>query len=290
MTEKQPQQKVCSMFDLLLAATVLIGYLLLQLARRWKTASTLEVMGRAFVLVAVPLGAVCIGMSNMAINQQPAVVRVAPLLYPNECSLIVAEGEKFAKGHGGWRTARHRRFPTTDLALKDMPDLKRMLWNRLEKTVFPLMAETYNVPLEQLAFKDVFLVKYSSVDGGQTGLPLHKDSGHISFNVALSDRSSFTGGGSWMTILNDTMSVAQGQVHITAAAPLCTDCCMVHRSAAAPLCTGCCMVHRMPACQCVRMQVLLHPAGILHRGLEIESGTRYILVGFVWVNSLTSHW
>lgn len=235
------------MIDLLLAATVIIGYLLLQLARRWKAAGTLEILGRSFALVAVPLGAVCIGTSNMPINQQPAVVRVAPLLYPNECALIVAEGEKFAKEHGGWRTARHRRFPTTDLALKDMPNLKRMIWGRLEKTVFPLMAETYNVPLEELAFKDVFLVKYSSLDGAQTGLPLHKDSGHISFNIALSDRSSFTGGGSWMSILNDTLPVAQGQV-------------------------------------------LLHPAGILHRGLEIESGTRYILVGFVWVNSLTSHW
>ena len=114
-----------------------------------------------------------------------------------------------------------------------------------------------------IAFDDIFIVKYDM--NIQQYLPRHFDSGHISFMIALSDRSSYEGGGTSFDILkqgNCTNSNIN-DTNITTDVDTDTDSYnIVHLNIG---------------------ELLLFNADLYHCGHPIVSGTRYVLVGFCYV-------
>eukprot|EP00037_Helgoeca_nana_P016277 m.153316 g.153316 ORF g.153316 m.153316 type:complete len:340 (-) comp23442_c0_seq2:15-1034(-) len=75
----------------------------------------------------------------------------------------------------------------------------------------------------------------------QRGLRLHRDHSHVSFNIALNDLQEYEGGGT----------------HIVSLGPLET------------------------TIRIGKGDVLMHMSGLVHEGVNVTAGTRYILVGFV---------
>lgn len=89
------------------------------------------------------------------------------------------------------------------------------------------------------AFNDLFVVKYSAEQ--QQGLEVHTDAGDVSFMLALSPRSSYSGGGTAFDVLQQQ---GESPVHLE------------------------------------QGNAILFDARLRHEGLPISSGTRYLLVGF----------
>jgi len=222
--------------------------LLVRYAKRW---STLDGIDRMLGLL-LPAAVLATGLAAWILGLQAnhhAFASVSPaLLSASECQHLKDEAERHAALHG-WQT-RGIFYPTVDIPLHEIPALTEFYQRTLPSRVFPLMARTFGVAAEGLAFKDtmVFIIKYTTLAHGRPGLPMHKDSSHLSFNIALStEHTDFEGGGTWIHLLNDTVTHHQGEA-------------------------------------------LIHHSRVWHEGLPITSGVRYVLVGFIWVNGVWDYW
>ncbi|KAJ8602239.1 hypothetical protein CTAYLR_003610 [Chrysophaeum taylorii] len=135
----------------------------------------------------------CVPMMIMWLSPDNAVVdvrRVRNVLSEAEASEIVRLCEAHAAATGGWLTARHAWYPTTDVAVESVSglDLREVVHNR----VFPILVRSYGVRTENLSLRDLFVVKY---DGrGQRGLVKHRDGCELSFGVALTATHRSTAG------------------------------------------------------------------------------------------------
>lgn len=88
------------------------------------------------------------------------------------------------------------------------------------------------------------------------GLILHTDSADISFMIALSDRQSYDGGGTYFPNLNDNNEVSNDNNYITNK--------IIHLN---------------------QGEMLTFDSDNYHQGLPITKGQRYLLVGFCYTSS-----
>jgi hypothetical protein len=110
----------------------------------------------------------------------------APVLTAAECRRTVLAAEAHAASAGGWGTRRHKAYPTTDLAVGQVPALSGWLPAALEERLLPLFAAAFAfAPGEGLYLQDLFVVKYAA-RGGQAGLAAHEDSSAWSFVLPAS--------------------------------------------------------------------------------------------------------
>jgi hypothetical protein len=169
---------------------------------------------------------------------------------------------------GGWSTARHANFATTDIELSCAPTLRQWLAPQLAHAVLPCMARKFGVPRDRLRVRELFAVKYQGPCAGgaeargpaagpadarqpppcagsisssppQAELAAHRDGTLLSFNVLLSDPGAFEGGGTHFKTLGTTVR---------------------------PRHAG---------------DLVMHCGHMLHGASPVTSGVRYIIVGFV---------
>ena len=124
-----------------------------------------------------------------------------------QCDSIVDALRAAAEKRGGWDTDRHAKYPTVDLPLSAAGgDVERLVRATIfDKILRPLACRYFGKGMlpEHLCYHDLFFVRYchspeqSTHKQHQTSLPVHTDGSVFSFNVLLSERSAFDGGGTY---------------------------------------------------------------------------------------------
>lgn len=175
-------------------------------------------------------------------------VSEAPILTAAECRRTVAAAEAHAARAGGWGTRRHKAYPTTDLAVGQVPALSDWLHAALETRLLPQFASAFAFASgEGLYLQDLFVVKYSAREGGQAGLAAHEDSSAWSFVLPLNPPAEYERGGTQF------MNLAGQPVFRPEA------------EGAAVMFSG---MNR-------------------HRGVAVDKGIRYVLAGFLEMTTTT---
>ena len=157
------------------------------------------------------------------------------------CRWMINQYETFATNNGGWKTDRHKFFPTTDLPADVLEHVFSFILTSFKETISPRIIEAYNFNSAigtNIVFKlnDIFIVKYD--ESSQRSLALHTDNSTLTVNILLSDSlTEFSGGG---TRFEDGMTVLLRQG-----------------------------------------DMLIHGGRVRHEGLPITQGKRYILVFFL---------
>ena len=139
-------------------------------------------------------------VSWTARGDRPRVqVSKGALLPREECAKAIEIAEAHAASHGGWTSSRHTQAATTDMPVKDIPELLDWFNDKLATTLFPMLAARYPDKISSpdlLRAHDSFIVKYDGdKDGAQNSLAVHTDESAFSFTIALNDRSEYEGGG-----------------------------------------------------------------------------------------------
>ncbi len=100
---------------------------------------------------------------------------------------------------------------TVDVEVDSFPRLKRWL---LRHDLVNALRENIHTATGQniCAFDDVFVVKYDANE--QRDLIRHYDAADVSFMLALSERNSYAGGGTWFDSLGDTVHLDAGELII----------------------------------------------------------------------------
>jgi hypothetical protein len=134
------------------------------------------------------------------------------LLDASACRDIVALAEEHAASHGGWLTARHGKHRTVDIQVDGHA---AALNSRLRPTLAvleKLMSSQRGESADQITFRDVFVVKYDSDNGGQQSLKLHVDDSVVSFQLALNAHGTdFTGGGTYFQSVDCIAALQMGE-------------------------------------------------------------------------------
>jgi hypothetical protein len=141
-------------------------------------------------------------VSWTARNDRPRVqvTSSSPLLPKQECVRAIEMAEEHAANTpGGWTSSRHTQAATTDIPVKDIPPLLNWFNDKLESTLFPMLASRFPEKISSasdLRAHDAFIVKYDGdSEGSQNSLAVHTDESAFSFTIALNDRSEYEGGG-----------------------------------------------------------------------------------------------
>jgi hypothetical protein len=189
------------------------------------------------------------------------------LLSAPECAaLLTAVLDTVAEE--GWQNSRHTAYPTTDFRASDVGSaawpLSRTL---LEQRALPAMATLFGFRASQLSFRDLFFVKYSGAEEGvQSGLAAHRDGSLLSLNILLNAPSEFDGGGT--LFLEENVALSRPAPGLDAASSDAES-----RPVADVVAIG-------------RGDCLVHCGRLLHSGVPISRGQRYLLVGFVDVHHI----
>ena len=125
------------------------------------------------------------------------VYMVENVLPHNVCDWLINRAEYKASSMGGWTTQRHGRYPTTDIPISSLETERACIYGIIYQSLFPLIANKFEITQFFLEIKDVFIVKYNM--DGQTSLDKHKDGSLFSFAILLNDASDFEGGGTKFT-------------------------------------------------------------------------------------------
>jgi len=114
---------------------------------------------------------------------------------PNVCEWIINQADEFAKLNNGWTTKRHDNYPTTDLPVEEITSIFPFIVFSL-KSIFNKISEEYFLP-DFVGYNvvDLFIVKYS--ENNQDSLNLHRDGSFLTFNISLSNKDSYEGGGTF---------------------------------------------------------------------------------------------
>ena len=190
-------------------------------------------------------------------------VKIFRCLAQSDCVNLIHLAEAHARAQGGWSTNRHKHHPTTDIAVSECTALQATLAPIINDIVLPTMATHYGFSSNALSMRDLFVVKYEAGHSTQDRLRPHRDGNLLSFSLLLSDPSSFDGGG----------------LRFHSVGPKCD------------FCGGC--VSNCPRCDgagreaiCVGQgDLTTHCGKLLHEGVRVLRGTRYVVVGFVVVES-----
>lgn len=206
-----------------------------------------------------------------------------PLVDGAVCDAIVAECERRARDEGGWTTARHESYPTTDVPVRVLPETLQWLRETLLPDIaWPFLAHAFGFALPEggsgtdgskgvagdgaragdargaIRVSDAFIVKYNA-SSGQRLLSPHRDGALFSFNVALNDLEEYTGGGTYFRQLDGAVDCVES--------PEAGD------------------VLRSP-----KGHLLAHSSALMHGGHTVSSGVRYILVAFCTIHPEHSDW
>ena len=222
---------------------------------------------------------------------------------PEEADDVVAAAEAHAAVHG-WHSQRHIAYPTRDLPWTALPSVARVfdkLWGAMEESVRRRCGVR---PIDRLTPNDIFVVKYTPE--GQAGLDRHRDASSFSFNAALSDPTSYGGGGTrvWLDSAVRTLrekylrAELEGVVRDGTAPGASAEA----RGAAA---RAKATLDRPPGTldvdgyvvrpdrllpedgetrKIAKGSVMVHGGRNVHEGTAIVSGTRHIVAGFVGLN------
>mmetsp|Transcript_35860 Transcript_35860/g.107049 ORF Transcript_35860/g.107049 Transcript_35860/m.107049 type:complete len:339 (-) Transcript_35860:469-1485(-) len=181
-----------------------------------------------------------------------------PLLPRDECARAIEIAEEHAANHGGWTSSRHAQAATTDMPVKDIPELLEWFNSRLETHLFPMLAGRYPEKIksaDDLRAHDAFIVKYDGdKEGAQNSLATHVDESAFSFTIALNDRSEYEGGGTRF----ESIRLAEGSGGGGDPAPL--------------------------ALNADAGGVVAFPGTIRHGGSPVTKGTRYIIPLFLYLH------
>lgn len=137
-------------------------------------------------------------------------MHTTPFLTVREAQRVLEDCENYAAAHGGWTTHRHRDYPTHDLPVDDIPELRAWLYPVLRERLVPAMADAYGLDRHHMRFRDVFVARYASK--GQRLLRAHRDGSILSFNTLLNAPADFAGGGTYVHALNRTLQAEQGRL------------------------------------------------------------------------------
>jgi hypothetical protein len=130
---------------------------------------------------------------------------------PDICRFIINESEKYAQNNGGWTTKRHNNYPTTDLPVEKITSIFGLVLESMN-TISNKVSKSYGLHENmKINITDLFVVKYK--DDAQNQLEMHCDGSFLSFNILLSDKNDFEGGG---TYFDDglTAHLEQGDIFI----------------------------------------------------------------------------
>ena len=191
---------------------------------------------------------------------------VANVLSQEACTALIAAAEAHAASHDGWSRGRHQQYPTTDLPLSHLdastPAVAAAL-SGLRTGVLPAFGHAYP-SLSRLAVyvDDAFVAKYADDTGNaQPGLAFHGDGTPLSFICTLQPPAG--GGG---TVFRAALPLSEvGRIHRS-------DSTAGYGSV-------------LPAVVAPRAGDCLIFAGgaLLHGGVPVTAGVRYLLIGFVGV-------
>lgn len=209
-------------------------------------------------------------------------VLVCRLLDGSRARRLIQLADEHGEAHG-WSTRRHKAYPTIDIPVDESPALRREIRPFVNRLVLPTLASHYGFTTNELSVSDLFLAKYqgkyqggaysdpaettpSAVDAKQDALAPHRDMSLLSFSILLSDESEFEGGG----------------LRFASAGPECDACDgSQHARAVCARCGG--TAHKpIPA---RRGDLTMHCGKLLHEALPVTVGLRYVVVGFVAVDS-----
>jgi hypothetical protein len=174
------------------------------------------------------------------------------VLPADECEWAIKETERFCSENGGFTSDRHIQAKTIDRPVKDVPKVLAWFNERLQTSLFPMLASCYpeSIPdADDLRVHDAFVVKYEAA--GQAELSLHQDESSFSFTIALNGGDSFEGGGTYFPRLRQVGSVEP----------------FAETSLSAPQ-GGC----------------VAFPGMLVHGGKRITSGVRYIIPLFLYMD------
>jgi len=112
------------------------------------------------------------------------------ILTPIMCEWIIHEAEQYAFKNG-WTTDRHDQYPTTDIPVERIHSVFTFMLLFI-KTIDELVCKSYNVEIEKVNIKDIFIAKYDA--NNQNSLNMHTDGmdSNISISILLND--GFEGG------------------------------------------------------------------------------------------------
>lgn len=185
-------------------------------------------------------------LSSHSFDKTPeTIVYSVPLLDEFLREDVIAEAERTALVRSsGWTTHRHDTFPTRDLPVSLLTNgtIVDGVYGAIKMTMIPAIAALFQLPVEDIPIKDVFIVKYDAEgDSEYRGLVQHTDNSAFSFNALLSNPNEFSGGGTSFEFLGNATTVLTPS----------------------------------------KGSALLHRGALKHSGIPITSGVRYILVGFL---------
>lgn len=188
--------------------------------------------------VAIALGHAAMS-SSLPLNTMAIIIQYPDLLSAQECAFVTASAEAHGRRHG-WTTRRHGKYSTEDIPLQDI-DALRGLDMVIEKRIAHVAQRHFH---GKLVAVDTFVVRFT--EGHQVALEWHRDGAEVTYNVALSSSVDYLGSG----------------VHFPSAQPE-----GVKKESLGGL------VIRPPL-----GSVLLHPAKLLHESVNLNQGTRYVLI------------
>ncbi len=122
-----------------------------------------------------------------------AFVSRMALIPKDECDHVIALCEKRSQEMGSWGTSSGAHC---DMDIKELPEVLEWFNSRLKSTIFPLLAYLFPDKIKSathMRANDAFVVKYDME--GQRALPLHVDEGAFTFTIALNDMCDYEGGG-----------------------------------------------------------------------------------------------
>ena len=177
-------------------------------------------------------------------------------------------------------TSRHSAHTTTDFSVYDCAPLAALLRGVCCETVLPTLAALYfnDAARVELRVEDCFFVKYDGAEGRQHGLGAHRDGSLLSFSIAMNAPAAFNGGGTFFA------HGEQGGRSARAASPASSAsvqvCDSERRAAPCPRELGSGSGETVVRPTSVG-DLIAHCGKLVHGGVALTRGVRYILVGFV---------
>lgn len=122
------------------------------------------------------------------------------------CSQIINEAESYAKTNG-WASNRHQYYPTVDNEITPDWKISIPVANLINQKIYPQIQKLFNVKLEDIYLKEIFVVKYDM--NGQKNLEYHTDGSEFSFVIALNH--DFEGGGTTFEYSRENIKLKIGE-------------------------------------------------------------------------------
>jgi tetratricopeptide (TPR) repeat protein len=137
-----------------------------------------------------------------------------PVFSPKDCQALIDEARQAITDGLGQQDAdgndnRPSNSELGEARVSTLPRAREWLKEELHSTLFPLLQDRFGVD-HQLTLHDALIIGYGYFGGGSNSQPIHRDSSLISFNVALSPRSDYVGGGTYFQPLGKCLHQEQG--------------------------------------------------------------------------------